>query len=147
MILTRFSTASIIRSAAVLSVLLGIMYMPSVFHFSLPISGLGSELMEGQRAAEFWARYAVFGGLVIFAGSFLLNVTHSQLFRRIILTFALIATLLLILAQLPPLFWWMYLGGAVFSWSSVAGVTLHLLLFITALWGTIVTIYTIEQRA
>lgn len=143
MILTKFSSHAIIRVAAILSVLLGLLYLPS--NYSLPIVGLGPELAGGQQLAEHWAMYAMYGGAGIFVGSFLLNMSRSIGFKRIILALCLISTFLLIAAQLPPLFWWMFVGGAVFSWSSVLGFCLHLTLLVLALWGAIVTIYAIER--
>lgn len=143
MILTRFSSNVLIRAAAILSVLLGLLYLPS--NYSLPIVGLGPELAGGQQLTKHWAMYAMYGGAIIFIGSFLLNVTRPILFKRIVLAACLIATFLLIAAQLPPLFWWMFVGSTVFSWSSVLGLSLHLALLLLALWGAIVTIHSIER--
>lgn len=144
MVLTRFSSSVLIRASAIVSVLVGILYMPSVFKFSIPLIGLGPELTEGQRIAELWATYAVYGGIGIFLGSFLMNVARSSLFNRIVLGVALVSTFLLIVAQLPPLFWWIYVGQAVFSWPIVLGLSLHLFLLVLSLWGAIVTIHSIE---
>ncbi|XID94996.1 hypothetical protein ACF3MZ_10980 [Paenibacillaceae bacterium WGS1546] len=143
MILTRFSSNALIRASAILSVLLGLLYLPS--NHSLPIIGLGPELAGGQQLAVHWAMYAMFGGACIFVGSFLLNMSRSIGFKRFILALCLISTFLLIAAQLPPLFWWMFVGGAVFSWSSVLGFCLHLSLLLLAMWGAVITIHALER--
>jgi hypothetical protein len=145
MVLTRFSSSLLVRTSAIMSVLIGMMYMPSVFSFSIPINGLGPELTGGQRIAELWGMYAVYGGIGIFLVSFLMNIVQSNLIKGIILGVALIAMFILIVAQLLPLFWWIFVGGVVFSWSSILGVTLHLFLLIISFWGAIVTIHTIER--
>jgi len=145
MVLTRFRSSVIIRASAIASILIGILYMPSVFSLTIPIIGLGPELTEGQKITELWATYAVYGGIGIFLGSFLMNIVQSIIMKRIILGAALVSTFLLIAAQLPPLFWWLYVGGAVFSWSSVLGFALHLSLLALSAWGAIVTIHALEQ--
>ncbi|MFF2483794.1 hypothetical protein [Paenibacillus sp. NPDC058071] len=144
MVLTRFRSSLIIRASAIVSILIGILYMPSVFSFSIPILDLGPELTGGLKIAESWAMYAVYGGIGLFLGSFLMNIAQSFIIKRIILGAALVSTFLLVAAQLPPLFWWIYVGGAVFSWSSVLGFALHLFLLALSLWGAIVTIHALE---
>lgn len=145
MVLTKFSSSVLIRASACMSVLIGILYMPSIFRFSIPIIGLGAELAGGERIAELWATYAVYGGLGIFLVSLLMNIARSSIIKRIILSVSLTCTFLLIAAQLPPLFWWIYVGGAVFSWSSILGFVLHLFLLALSLWGTIVTVHALER--
>jgi len=145
MVLTSFRSSSIIRASAIASILIGILYMPSIFSLSIPIIGLGPERTGGQKIAELWATYAVYGGIGIFLGSFLMNIVQSIIIKRIIVGAALVSTFLLIAAQLPPLFWWIYVGGAVFSWSSVLGFALHLFLLALSAWGAIVTIHALEQ--
>lgn len=147
MILTRYSNKLLIRAAAIMSVLLGLLYLPSLSNISLPLVDLGHERIGGQTAAELWAMYAVLGGCGIFCGSFLINRARSIVFNRFILGIALLSVLLLAAAQLPPLFWWMFVIGAVFSWSGVLGLTLHLLLLVLTFWGAIVTLHTFERRS
>ncbi|MFD0713404.1 hypothetical protein [Paenibacillus sp. GCM10027626] len=145
MLLTKVSNTILIRATAVMSVIVGILYMPSLIHFSLPIAGLGPELIEGREAAELWANYAVFGGMAILAGSFLTYLSRAVLFQRLLLSAFLIAAFLLTIAQLPPLFWWIYVGAFVFSWSSVIAFSLHCVLLALAVWGALVTIYSFER--
>lgn len=145
MALAKFNNNVLIRAVATTSILIGIVYMPSIFNFSIPIIGLGPELTGGQKLAELWAMYAVYGGAAILCGSFLMNITRSIVIKRIVLIAALIAMFLLVAAQLPPLFWWIYIGGAVFSWSSTLAFFLHLFLLVLALWGAFVTIFTIDR--
>ncbi|SDS04263.1 hypothetical protein SAMN05444162_0608 [Paenibacillaceae bacterium GAS479] len=145
MILTRFNSSVLIRASAIISVLIGILYMPSVFNFLIPIIGLGPELTGGQKIAEIWATYALYGGISIFLASMLMNITQSIIIKRIILGIALVATFLLSAAQLLPLFWWFYVGVAVFSWFNVLGFVLHLFLLVLSLWGAFVTIHDLER--
>ncbi len=145
MILTKFSSNTLIRACAVVSMLIGLLYTPSIFNMSLPIVGLGPELTEGQKMAELWGLYAVYGGLGIFLGSFSLNASLTTFGKRLVLSIALISMFLLIVAQFPPLFWWIFVGGAVFSWSSVIGFFLHLFLLFLSIWGTVVIIHSIER--
>lgn len=145
MALARFNSNVLIRAVAATSILIGSVYMPSVFNFSLPIIGLDPELTGGQKIAELWAMYALYGGIAILCGSFLMNITRSPIIKRIVLIAALIAMFLLVVAQLPPLFWWIYIGGAVFSWSSTLAFFLHLFLLVLALWGAFVTIFAIDH--
>ncbi|MFD2115171.1 hypothetical protein ACFSTH_05730 [Paenibacillus yanchengensis] len=143
LILTRFSSNTLIRAAAIVSVLLGLLYLPT--NYALPIVGLGSELSGGQQLAEQWAMYAIIGGASIFIGSFILHLAPSITYKRVIITIYLIAMCLLVVAQLLPLFWWLFIAFAVFSWSSVIGFFLHLILLALASWGAIVTMYGFEQ--
>lgn len=82
-------------------------------------------------------------GIISFFASFLHVVSRQLIIKRIILMACLSAAILLIIAQLPPLFWWLFIGGAVFSWTSVIGLTLHLALLLLALWGALASMNTI----
>jgi len=143
MMLTKFSCHTLIRAAACFSLLLGLLYMPA--SFSLPIVGLGAELEGGQQLAKQWGMYAIVGGVIIFLGTFLLHFKFPIIIKRIVLATCVIASALLVVAQLLPLFWWMFVGSVIISWSTVVGFSLHFALMLLALWGVIVTIYTIEQ--
>ena len=146
MLLIRFSHVGLLRTAAVLSVLISLIYLPSILHISLPIVGLGHESSSGQQSMKAWANYALIGGICIYAGTYVLNAIRSQTLHWVLLGIAFLATILLAAGQLPPLFWWMYTGMAVFSWYSVLGFVLHLSLMLVSLWGALVSLYAIELR-
>ncbi|RKD25787.1 hypothetical protein BEP19_02275 [Ammoniphilus oxalaticus] len=146
-ILTRFSGVVLIRASAIASILIGLMYMPAVFKFYGSVMGLGLESYGILAITEWWGTYAVGGGVGILLGSFLANkLGVSNTARRISLAAALISMFLLIVAQLPPLFWWMFVATAVFSWPSALGCSLHFFLLLFALWGAIAIIYSIERE-
>ncbi|MGE7827973.1 hypothetical protein [Paenibacillus sp. NPDC093718] len=128
----------IIRIVSLLSVFTGFLYLPFFLNLGLPIS-LGPEITQATMATEKWALFAVFGGFGLFAGSFLYNLSQSQRYKRFILGITLFSMLLLILAQLPPLFLWFYVGSADFSSTSLLGLFLHLILLVLAFWGGIAT--------
>jgi len=143
MILSKFSCTALIRAAACCSILLGLLYVPS--SYTLPIVGLGAELEGGQQLAKQWGMYAIVGGAIIFLASFLLNLSRTIPMKRIVLAACLIAAALLVVAQFLPLFWWMFVGSAVFSWTTALGFSLHLALLLLSLWGAVVSINAIEQ--
>lgn len=144
MILTRFSSSALIRASAALSVLMGLLYL-STSNLTLSITGLGPELAGGQQYVNQWSMYAIYGGICMILGSFLPTLNRSLLYKRAILSVSLLAVFLLFIAQLPPLFWWTFVGGAVISWSSVLFFSFHLSLLVIALWGVLVTIHAIER--
>lgn len=146
MVIFRLGSAALIRITAVMSVLLGALYLPSVFHVPSILAGLSHEITEEQQAVKLWAMYSVCGGLCIFAGTFLLRVSRTSLFDRLIWTLALLSILLLVAAQLPPLFWWLYVGSAFFTLASAIGLGLHLLLIVLAFWGAFETISSYDRR-
>lgn len=144
MVLTKFSNAALIRAAAVMSVVMGVLYIPSSgFRIAVPAIGLGPEWVEGQ--SELWASYAVFGGIVLFAASFLLNLSQSRPFKLATLGFGLLAALLLIAGQLPPLFWWTLAAADGFAWSSLLGIAMHLLLAVLSTWVALLTLNGYER--
>ena len=94
----KFSHTRVLRAAALLSVFAGCLYKPSVIPFAMPLTALGPEMAEGQRAAEWWATWAIYGGLAVLAGSFLLNLAKPLLFHRIMQSLALFALIGIIVA-------------------------------------------------
>lgn len=128
----------IIRLISLLSVFIGFLYLPFFLNLGLPIS-LGPEITQAKIATEKWGLFAVFGGFGLFAGSFLHNLSQSQRYKRFILGITILSMLLLILAQLPPIILWFYVGSTDFSLSSLLGLLLHLSLLVLAFWGGITT--------
>ncbi|MFC5469331.1 hypothetical protein ACFPPD_11415 [Cohnella suwonensis] len=140
MIFLRIGHASLIRVAALLSVVLGALYMPSVFHIPSVLSGLSQEISSEERAVKLWAVCSLYGGIIMFAGTFVSRLSGSPLFRRLLWGLTLLSAVLLIVAQLPPLFWWMYVGSAVLSWHSGAGMLSHMLVLLIGFLGGLSTI-------
>ncbi|RKP50055.1 hypothetical protein D7Z26_19775 [Cohnella endophytica] len=147
MVIFRLSSVSLIRVASILSVLIGALYMPSFFHTPSIIAGLGHEITDEELAVKLWAAYSVYGGVGIFAGSFLMRTSRSVLFKRLVWGLALFSILLLVAAQLPPLFWWLYVGSAFFTWSSGIGLSVHLLMLVIAFWGGYAMIQSWDRRS
>jgi hypothetical protein len=128
----------IIRLVSLLSVFTGFLYLPFYLNLGLPIS-LEPEITQAQIAIEKWALFAILGGFGLFVGSFFYNLSQSQRYKRFILGITLLSMLLLILAQLPPLILWFYVGSADPSFTSLLGLFLHLVLLVLAFWGGIAT--------
>ncbi len=144
-ILTRFRATTLIRASALLSVLAGLLYLLSAFQLSLQIN-LGPEMEEGKVAAHTWATYALIGGVALLAGSYLIQLSQSPLTRRIMLSIALIGITVLIVGQLPPLFYWFLFSITAFSWSNALGFALHAGLISFGFWGMLAIFYTLERH-
>ncbi|MFC5407435.1 hypothetical protein [Cohnella soli] len=135
MVFPRIGHTALIRIASLLSVVLGALYLPSVFHIPSVLSGLSQEIGSEERAVKLWASCSLYGGLLMFAGTFISRLSAFALFRRLIWSLTFLSVLLLIVAQLPPLFWWMYVGSAFLSWHTSAGMLPHMLLLLIGFWG------------
>ncbi|MEF2243876.1 MULTISPECIES: hypothetical protein [unclassified Paenibacillus] len=145
--LIKFSSAALIRTAASISISVGVIYMLAIMHLTDSLTGVSSILvmLEGQNLVAKWAAYALFGGMAVLIGSLFMNSKKSVLFKRFMLGVALIAGLLLIVAQLPPLFWWILVNSSTFSWSGGLFFILHLIIMLVSLWQSLVTIYALER--
>ncbi|CAM3215469.1 hypothetical protein PALU110988_09000 [Paenibacillus lupini] len=147
MLLTKFSHTLLVRAAAVASILLGMLYLPSVFHFTLSIHGFEPELGRGSHIIEEeWGKWSIIGGGLLFIGSLMLRPYRSAWLRNLLLGFLFICLILLITAQLPPLLIWFIMNLLVFSWSNALGFLLHFLFAALALWGSASTLYAFEKN-
>jgi len=143
----RFSSAALIRTAASISISVGVIYMLVIMHLTDSVTGTGSiaVMLEGQSLVEKWAVYALIGGTAAIIGSLFMNRMKSMMFKRVMLGAALIMGLLFIVAQLPPLFWWILVNSSSFSWSGGLFFILHLFIMLVSLWQSLVTIYALER--
>lgn len=118
-----------------------------ILHMTDSLSSIHSisAMVEGENLVAKWADYTLFGGLALWIGSLFMNRMQSPRVKQIMLGAALLAGLLLIVAQLPPLFWWVLVNSSSFSWSGSLFFSLHLLIVLVTLWQALVTIYAIEK--
>ncbi|MNR63060.1 hypothetical protein D3C85_1852450 [compost metagenome] len=61
------------------------------------------------------------------------------------LSIALIGIAVLIVAQFPPLFYWILFLASFFSWGNAFGFLLHAGLIALGFWGMFVTFYALER--
>ena len=142
--LTKFNSVIMLRVTAIISICMGILYQPVVMDMYVPFISPGSSIMDGENFVSIWASYAMAGGVMMFLGSFIINRMPSVFLRRVVLITSFIAGALLIVAQLPALFWWILVSVGSFSWSGALFFSLHMLVVVAALWQALVTIYAFE---
>jgi len=142
--LTKFNSVIMLRATAIISICMGILYYPAVMDMYVPYISPGIFIMDGQNYVVLWSSYAISGGVMMFLGSFFINRMTSVFLRRLVLSTSFVAGAILIVAQLPALFWWILVSAGSFSWSGVMFFVLHMLVLVVALWQALVTIYAFE---
>lgn len=114
-------------ATGILTIAAGLIYLPDFLYSSHSFFESVPELAEGQQLVKLWSAFAIYGGI-----SIVIITTLSYVFQRSMLKYplqglSLVSMLLIIVAQFPPLFWWILIAGSSFSWSSVLGLSIHLL--------------------
>lgn len=100
-------------------------------NYVISIPGLGQEAYGAQMYTELWAYWSITGGvlvLVLTLGGFINSKWFKTLFQIILLPILLI----IVLIQLPALFFWLYVGFAHLSWSNAIGFVMHLFLLLVS---------------
>ncbi|MDF2648209.1 MAG: hypothetical protein K0Q73_4014 [Paenibacillus sp.] len=146
MILVKPTAVSLIRMVAIGSLLAGALYLPVLFGTPLQAYGLGHESMSGHKLTELWAMWSLLAGIVILLMTFLIRPSSSILPIKVLMPLALSSMVAMIAAQLLPLFWWMYLTLAVFSWSNVTGLTLHIIMLAMAFWASLSSLHVMTNN-
>ena len=116
-------------ATGVLSIAAGLIYWPNLFNSSHSFFFESvPELADGQQLIELWSAFAIYGGISIIIITVLFYAYQRSMFKRSLQGLSLLSMLLVIVAQFPPLFWWILVSGASFSWSSMLGLSIHLIL-------------------
>lgn len=129
----RLVTSNVISyAAAIISVCVGLLYTLN-FQSTFSLFKAVSSVADGQGLVELWATYTIYSGISILILIFLTSIfKHHAIVKRSLQGIILLSMLITSAAQLLPLFWWILVGGADFTWQSALGFSLHLVLFLLA---------------